>query len=315
MLQRWRPRADRLRHDERARTIRRVQRELRTGLSEALDARDEASLDAASADVMSRIVARWPQPTWVDGATFGRYLARRIDPALELAAAVGELWVADLYIACACSRGVAAAHAALEREYIVDLTGALRTLDPNDDFIAETIQVLREKLLVPHDGVARIESYSGHGPLGAWLRVAAMRTALTLRRRREPELSPDDELEGVLDGAPNAEIKVLARQLGSDLRAALKAAIAAQPSRTRAVLRMYYADDRGVEDIGRVYGVHASTVSRWLAKARDVILAQTRAALVAQRHAEASLDSLLGHAASLEISLESLLRSSDSRPA
>ncbi|HEY6032727.1 MAG TPA: helix-turn-helix domain-containing protein, partial [Kofleriaceae bacterium] len=80
--------------------------------------------------------------------------------------------------------------------------------------------------------------------------------------------------------------------------------------RTRAILRLYYADGHGVEDIGRIYNVHASTVSRWLDKARGDILAQTRADLIERLHTPASqIDSLLGHAASLEISLEGLLRS------
>jgi RNA polymerase sigma-70 factor (ECF subfamily) len=171
---------------------------------------------------------------------------------------------------------------------------------------------VREKLLVAVDGTCRLESYSGHGPLGAWLRVAALRTALSARRRIHPELRPDDELAELLDLAPNAEVKVLAKELGADLRAALRAAIAAQPARIRTMLRMYYADGRGVEDIGRVYHVHASTVSRQLAKARSDVLAHTRGELLARLRATPSqVDSLLGHALSLEISLESLLRTND----
>jgi RNA polymerase sigma-70 factor, ECF subfamily len=286
--------------------------ELRTGLAETLELHDPSVLDEACADIAARIAARWPGTDWVDGIELGRYLARRIDPALPVAQALAEMWVADLYVACACSRGIAAAHLALEREYFADLPLALRTLDSNADFIAEVLQVVREKLLVPRDGPARIEQYSGHGPLGGWLRVATMRTALTLRRRRQPPPSSHDELEAMLDLAPNAEVRVLARQIGGDLRDALHAAIAAQPARVRAVLRMYYADDRTIDEIGRVYNVHASSVSRWLVKARAEILAATRAALLARRHTESSLDGLLAHAASIEISFETLLRSSSS---
>jgi RNA polymerase sigma-70 factor (ECF subfamily) len=290
--------------------MRQLQRDLRIGLLEDVTPyeREPGDCDAACAEVAVRVTARWPE-SWIDGVSFGRYLARRVDPTLGLGSALAELWVADLYLACACSRGLPAAHAALEREYLAELPHALRTIDAHDDFIAEVVQMLREKLLVAHGGVARIESYSGHGPLGGWLRVAAMRTALSLRRRQQPELAPQDELEAVLDLAPNAEVKLLAERLGTDLRAALSAAVAAQPARMRAVMRLYYADNHGVEDIGRVYSVHASTVSRWLAKARIDILAHTRAQLVALVHSESSLDSLLGHVASLEISFDSLLRS------
>ena len=280
-----------------------MEREVVRGLLEELGQPDREITDLG----IDAAIARWP--AWLEPASFGRYLARRVDPALPLAEAIGELAVADLYLACACARGVGAAHSALEQAYGGNLRAALSTLDSRPDFIAEVLQRLREKILVTRDGETKIESYSGHGALGAWLRVAAMRTALSMRRQRQPELALDDELDAVLDLAPNAEIRVIARELGSDLRETLREAVAAQPSRSRAVMRMYYADNRGVEDIGRVYNVHASSVSRWLAKARTEILMHTRAALIAKRHSEASLDSLLGHVASLEISFESLLRS------
>ena len=284
-----------------------MEREIVRGLLEELDrAEGQPDRDVSNLGI-SAAIARWP--SWVDAESFGRYLGRRVDPTLPLAEAIDELAVADLYLACACARGIPAAHAALEHTYAGNLRAALSTLDSRPDFIAEILQRLREKLLVTRDGETKIESYSGHGPLGAWLRVVAMRTALSLRRERQPELALDDELDAVLDLAPNAEIRVIARELGSDLREILRAAVAAQPSRTRAVMRMYYADNRGVEDIGRVYNVHASSVSRWLAKARTEILMHTRAALIAKRHSEASLDSLLGHVASLEITFETLLRS------
>ncbi len=278
-----------------------MERELVRGLLEELG-QPERDLELG----ISAAIARWPG--WVEPRDFGRYLGRRVDPALPLADALAELAVGDLYLACACARGVPAAHTALDAAYTGNLRAALGTLDSRPDFIAEVLQQLREKILVPREGGAKIETYSGHGPLGAWLRVAAMRTALSLRRQRQPELALDEELDRVLDLPPNAEVRVIARELGSDLRETLRAAVAAQPSRVRAVLRMYYADNRGVEDIGRVYNVHASSVSRWLAKARQEILMHTRSALLAKRHSEASLDSLLGHVASLEISFESLLR-------
>ncbi|HEY0251258.1 MAG TPA: hypothetical protein VGC41_07005 [Kofleriaceae bacterium] len=281
-----------------------MEREIVRGLLEQLGQPDREAPDLG----ITAAISRWP--AWIDPAAFGHYLGRRVDPALPLAEAIGELAIGDLYLACACALGIPAAHAALDQSYAGNLRAALSTLDSRSDFIAEVLQLLREKILVARDGEPKIASYSGHGPLGAWLRVAAMRTALSLRRQRQPELAIDDELDAVLDLAPNAEIRVIARELGSDLRETLRAAVAAQPARIRAIMRMYYADNRGVEDIGRVYNVHASSISRWLAKARTEILSHTRAALLAKSHTEASLDSLLGHVASLEISFDSLLRTS-----
>ena len=292
----------------RAFTIRSVRKELEQGLIESLP--DARGIGEACNDVVAAVSAKWPLD-WIDGGHFGRYLARRLDPGVELPSALAEVWIADLYLACAVAAGVPAALVAFDKILRTDLPPAIRTIDGKPDAIDEVLQLLREKLLVPSGGTLRLESYSGHGPLGGWLRVSALRIALSLKRRRHPELAPDDELSAILDLAPNAEVKVLAQQVGSDLRASLRAALAAQPARIRTVLRMYYVDNQGVEDIGRVYNVHASTVSRWLAKARADILTQTRAELVT-RLQTSQVDSLLGHAASLEISLESLLRTSPS---
>jgi RNA polymerase sigma-70 factor (ECF subfamily) len=288
-------------------TIRRLQRELVAALIDAgaSGPRGAAELDATCAELAERVAARWP--AWIDAGTFARYVAARVDPDADVQAALGELHVVDLYLACACARGVAAAHAVFDREYVAELRGAMRTVDASRDFADEVLQLLREKMLVVHDGATRIESYSGHGPLGGWLRVSALRIALSLRRRDRPG-SDDEELAALLDPAPTAEVTVLAARLGADLRAALAEAVREQPARTRAVLRLYYADGRGVEEIGSVYRVHASTVSRWLAKARTDILALVRARLVERLAATASeVDSLLAHAASVEISFGTVL--------
>lgn len=299
--------APRLHRRRPRRTIRGVQRALREALNDASpEAAGDDALEAACADVAAAVTARWPA-SWVDGASFGRYLAARLDPALAPAAALAELFAADLYLACACGRGVAAAQLAFEREYVAELPAVLRTVDASRDRVDEALQLLREKMLVAHAAPPRIEAYSGHGPLGAWLRVSATRIALSLRRREQPAAA-DDDLAALLDPTASPEVRVLAARLGVDLKAAMQAAIAAQPARTRAVLRLYYADGHGVEEIGRVYRVHASSVSRWLAKARADILARTRAELCARLAVSPSeVDSLLGHAASVEISMASLL--------
>ncbi len=292
----------------RAVTMRSVRVELKQGLIESLpDPDTHTDLDAACNDAVAAIEAVHPLG-WVEGGRFGRFLARRLDPGISPRAALGELYIADLYLACAVVDGVRPALLAFDRLLSRDIAPALRSIAGSAANIDETLQLVREKLLVPVDGTLRLESYSGHGPLGGWLRVSALRVAISEKRRARPEVSPEEDLEAILDLSPNAEIKVLAREASSDLRAALSTAIAAQPARIRAVMRMYYVGHHGVEDIGRVYNVHASTVSRWLAKARADILEHTRAHLV-ERLQTSQVDSLLGHAASLEISIESLLRS------
>lgn len=64
------------------------------------------------------------------------------------------------------------------------------------------------------------------------------------------------------------------------------------------------------QELGRIYRVHASTVSRWLAQAREAILLDTRKKLAAAlAQSEGQVESLLGLTHSLEVSLNTLLRS------
>lgn len=283
---------------------------MRAELAAALIDAIEGPIEGVASAIAAQIAGRWPP--WVEPREFARYVAARIEPGADPAGELGELHAIDLYLACACARGIAEAHGAFERDYVVALPGAVRTIDGSPHFVDDVVQLVREKLLVADPGPPRIEAYSGHGPLGAFLRVTAIRLALSLRRRKQPA-GDDDELAALIDGASGADVQVLARRLGADLREALRAAIAKQEPRMRSVMRMYYADGHGVEDIGRVYRVHASSVSRWLARTRAAILAETRAHLVARLVAsESEVDSLLGHAVGIEISLGSILTSRSS---
>jgi hypothetical protein len=58
-------------------------------------------------------------------------------------------------------------------------------------------------------------------------------------------------------------------QLNSHLAAALEEAIAALPVRQRNVLRLHSLRDVSADAIGRMYGVHRATTTRWLTDARE----------------------------------------------
>ncbi len=188
------------------------------------------------------------------------------------------------------------------------LAGAVRTVDrANAD---DVLQDLRRRLFVA-DGSGsgpRVLGYRGTGPLGGWVRVAALRLAIDLKRSGwrevpiEEALIPDEPARAAANDPVRAHDHAV-------IRSALRTAIAAQSSRTRTLLRYYYSENVGVEELGAIYRVHASTVSRWLAAARTEIFEQTRRELAAQLKASPlDVESHLGLAGSLEVSLGSLLR-------
>ena len=169
----------------------------------------------------------------------------------------------DLYLACALSAGDPGALAAFDEQFLSAVGDAVAKIDSSRDFVAEIQQILRERLLVgPH---AKIHDYRGGGALAGWVRTAAVRTALNLRRatRRETPLStPVERIDSLLDPA----IELLRQRHAGDIDAALRRAIAALESRARLLLQFYYVDGLTLAQIGRLRHVHESTISRRLTK-------------------------------------------------
>ena len=217
----------------------------------------------------------------------------------------------DLELARACLAGDERALAQLDRLLAEACTPALRTIDPSPAFADDVVQQVRVRLLMgtPEDRAPRLASYAGRGPLGGFLRVAALRTAMTIKRDSGREVPIEDGLAQLADSAASPASLHLRADQHEHLRAALRAAVAAQPTRARALLRLYYGDGAGIEDLAALYHVHFSTISRWLDRARADILAATRRELArALALDDQALDSMLAEAPALEISLGSLLR-------
>ncbi len=271
-------------------------------------ARDPASLDAALASALDAGRAAWPEVA-LDPLDFVAHLAARLPDAPDLAAAIGDLHAADLYLACACSRGEPRALAGFDEQFLAAVGRSWRTRHRLADFADEVRQALRVRLLVSDGGgPPRIAGYSGRGPLGAWVRMAATRLGLDLRRQERPGARDEDELSIEARG-DDPELEYLKTRYAADLNEALHTTLAALSSRTANVLRLHYQEGMTVDAIGTMYRVSGRTVQRWLAEARRTILDETRR-LLSQRLGltDSRLDSLIGLVRSrLDISLSQYL--------
>jgi RNA polymerase sigma-70 factor (ECF subfamily) len=207
---------------------------------------------------------------------------------------------ADVALARAAAGGSREAVEKIMAEHGEMIVHAIRAVRRDAVFVDEVSQELRARMFVgTADSPPRLLRYAGTGPLGGWLRVAATRLAIDLARSERADIPLEDVL--LAGAAPS-----VADRDRDVVREALRAAIAVQPSRTRALLRFYYCDGMGVEELAAVQGVHASTISRWLAAMRDSIVAETRRQL-AERLATSAVSSHLDLVHDLEVSLASLL--------
>jgi RNA polymerase sigma-70 factor (ECF subfamily) len=222
----------------------------------------------------------------------------------------------DLYLACACARGLPAALAAFDA-LLNDVSVWVRRVDASPDFADEVRQRLRERLLLPPSGGGRprIAEYNGAGTLRAWLRIAAARTALNLRRNRDDQpMAPLDLAEhqepalAALSVEP--ELRALRGEHQDTLRQAMRDAFVWLSREERTALRLQYGARLTTERIATVLQVDRSTAVRRLAQARSRMLVETRRLLGERlRLSPPEVDSLIDALReSLELSLTDLLR-------
>jgi RNA polymerase sigma-70 factor (ECF subfamily) len=256
-----------------------------------------------------------------DGTLEAYHQAREVWPSLRVSEAQfrarvaggpGPARPADLYLALACEAGAAPALAAFEREVMAPLRAIVARAEADPAVVDEVLQQVRVRVLVADgDAPPRLAGYTGAGSLLSWLKVTALRLHADLRRgeRAGPVPAGSDVVEVPALGGLPPERLLLDARWGAVLREALSGALRALPPRERALLRLHYVEGLALDQVGRTYGVHKSTVSRWLAAAREALLTAARDAVRARvggadaREVQSLCEDLCSH---LELSLSAL---------
>jgi RNA polymerase sigma-70 factor (ECF subfamily) len=215
-----------------------------------------------------------------------------------------------LRLAAAALSGDASAVAELDRLVRSEVRRAVTPLDASGVLVDEVMQLMRERLLVER----KLADFSGDGSLAGWLRAVAVRVALNARRATAKE-----QLVSALPDAPLAdpdpELALLRARHREAFRAAFAEALQVLSPRDRTLLRLTSLDGLSLARVGQMYGKDASTVSRWLAASREVLLQRTRATLAQSlKLTDSALESVMRAADSeLHVSLARLLQSSAAR--
>jgi RNA polymerase sigma-70 factor (ECF subfamily) len=219
---------------------------------------------------------------------------------------------ADLELAAACVAGDAGALARFDREHLTGVGTYVCRIDAAAQFAEEVRQRLRERLLVAPAGERpRIADYAGRGPLAGFVRAAAVRIAIDLKRLRTDEpMGPEEVAQLPLDAA-DPEVALVKARYRDAYQEALRDALGRLSPRERNLLRMSFVDGMTVDHIGVVYKVHRATAARWVADARQRVVDDLYATVAARlRLNRADLDSLTALVHSeIHLSLSRLLSS------
>lgn len=278
-------------------------------------ARPEVVLPVGAEERLAELLARARRalPDLVVDA--GRFIAALARAAGEdVAAALAELHAEDFALALACADGSPGALERCDRQCATAIAAAVARIDPGDDFRDEVRQVLWHRVFVGGPNQPpRIGSYGGRGPLAAWVAVAAQRVAIDLRRSALRTAPVDPEVDDVLPVATHPEADYLRGRYRPEFEAAVRAALAGLPDRDRLLLRLTLVSGMSHEQVGAIYGVNQSTVSRWIARARAEVLAATERDVCARLNLPHSeFRSLAGlFLSDLDLSLSRVLHASD----
>jgi len=127
---------------------------------------------------------------------------------------------------------------------------------------------------------AGITGYAGRGSLRGWLNAVSARIALRATGRAIPELFDEASLDHATEQDP--ELDYLRRVYGEAFQKAFREALAGLSARQRLLLRQRFRHQLGIDEMGRLYGVHHSTVSRWVTEARERLVGRIRETMMAQ---------------------------------
>jgi RNA polymerase sigma-70 factor, ECF subfamily len=228
-------------------------------------------LRAAPSDVRA-LYARgrdaWPAIA-VDPTVFAQYVTARLSPD-----DVDTQHAGALYLSVACASGDRRAIALLDERYIAPLVSALPAF-AHPPVADDVVQLVRLRFLIgEHGRPPKIGDFDGRASLATWLRVAAVRIAISLHRKHHRETASDD-IDAVAE-APDPELALLQQQYGTAFRAAFRSAFVSLSPRERNLIRHHIIDRIGIDGIAALYGVHRATAARRLSQARTILIKRLR---------------------------------------
>jgi RNA polymerase sigma-70 factor len=228
--------------------------------------------------------ARWGVPRERFAAALERSAKKALTPAAvtvqELHDYLSALHLEDLALATACAEGAEAAWEhffSTYRTYLRTAAGAILRCGASSAEACDLADSLFSDLygMVAGKGTERslFRYFHGRSSLKTWLRaVLAQRHIDSIRAgRRFEELGEDetgDALPGTLPGPQTQPVDPHRERYVTSFTRALQTALDRLEPKDRETLRLYYAEEKTLAEIGRLLGEHESSVSRHLDRVR-----------------------------------------------
>jgi RNA polymerase sigma-70 factor, ECF subfamily len=193
-----------------------------------------------------------------------------------------DLKLEELALARACAAGHDAAWSAFLTRFREKMYDIARGITKEDSSARDLADSLYADLYgtSERDGrrVSRLNFYMGRGSLEGWLRTVVAQEFVNRYRKTKRLVSLEEQAEegvqfSAAESGPSSPID-------SRLTAALDEALGKLDGEDRLMLASYYLDNRTLTEIGRMVGVHESTISRRLERMLKGLRKQIVAGLV-----------------------------------
>jgi RNA polymerase sigma-70 factor (ECF subfamily) len=233
-------------------------------------------------------------------------------PDREVIAYLHRCHAGELALAQAASRGHAAAIDAIEREHRGVIEAICWRFAGPAQSAADLRQILREKLYVaPPGGRAKLAEYAGQGQLASWLRITAVRVFLDLGKRKDrARESPTADGELAMPDPGDLSLEVIKAEYRAAVAQAMHDAAGQLDLADRHLLHQHFVAGLSIDQLGVALGIHRATAARRVVRAREALVAGTRALLAVRlRLVSEELDEVIGMVLSrLDVSLPRLFQ-------
>ena len=245
------------------------------------DASRAPAIGAALRAMIERGRAAWPEVD-VDDAAFVAHVRGHLPGERDVLDELAALQAEGLYLASACARRDGVAIERFEATHWPEVSRALSQMGIEVTMRDEVLSRLHEILFFGDAGTGtalisrlrrarlaqELDPLGGH-PSGS--QDAAQATSPSWRSTSSSSKLPAQRVD--------PEIDYLRRFYIDEFRAALGRAMRSLPRRERSLLRQHYLDKMSLDAVAKAYRVHRATAARWLADAREAVLAKTKAEL------------------------------------
>jgi RNA polymerase sigma-70 factor len=187
----------------------------------------------------------------------------------------------DLFLAIACSRDDRVAWEHFADNYMPLLRRFAAQACGDSSEGEDLAQDVATKMLKEKN---RLAGYNGRGSLAGWLRVVVSHAAVDRLRRRRKQVSleelQENGMEAVhVDPGKRDEEEALDSRWAPIISKVANEIISSLSARDRLILGLYYLRGVPLRVIGRQFGIHEATASRWLERLRREIRKQVEGEL------------------------------------